>query len=62
MSGLLHRIGEMLGMGKKPSTTPDPTTTAPPSSTRVVDEDPDAAPTDVEDTGPNDPRNDTPTE
>jgi hypothetical protein len=62
MSDLLHRIGEMLGIGKKPSTPADPPTSPALSSTRVADENPDAAPTAVEEIDANDPRNDTPTE
>jgi hypothetical protein len=67
MSGLLDRIGEMLGMKKKPGTSAagapaDPIPTTAPSSSRVPDENPDAAPTDVEDTEPDDPRNDTTSE
>jgi hypothetical protein len=60
MSGLLDRIGEMLGMKKKPGTNADPV--AAPSRTRVADKNPDAPPTDPENIEPNDPRNDTPTE
>lgn len=69
MSGLLDRIGEMLGLKKKPSTTaaaepaePMPTTAQVPSDTRPGDENPDAAPTDTEDVEADDPRKDTPTE
>jgi hypothetical protein len=62
MSGLVDRIGEMLGMKKKPGTTAaaEPADPPAPSSTRVPDENPDA-PTVAEDVEPDDPRNDTPT-
>jgi hypothetical protein len=69
MSGLLERIGEMLGMKKKPSAAaaaesadPMPTTAQVPSGGRPVEENPDAAPTDAEDVEADDSRKDTPTE
>jgi hypothetical protein len=67
MSSLLDRIGEMLGLKKKPSTTAaavpaEPMTAPAPSGARPGDENPDAAPPDAEDVEADDPRKDTPTE
>ena len=67
MSGLLDRIGEMLGRKKKPSTAAaaaptDPKTAQVPSATSPGEENPDAAPTDAEAVEADDPRRDTPTE
>ena len=69
MSGLLDRIGEVLGLKKKPGTAAaaeptDPKTTAQvPSGTGPGDENPDARPTNVEDAEADieadDPRKDT---